>query len=153
MTSDKQKTELLGARIFVENLNLDVSNKFFNFPEESNPIDIIYTPSNLKFQITCFDGGSNRLEKYKQFSFKHELDKIIDQFILEPINKKFIKYRNVGVSDIILLLHYIDYPWTKEIFEKEIKERAFEINEASIKSGFKSIYLVFDIDYNVIKIY
>lgn len=149
----KQITELQASKIYIKYLNLDISNNLFDSPEESSPIDVIYTPKSFKFQITCFDGGSNQLYKYKRYSFKHELDKMIDQFIIEPINKKFEKYKGVGVSDIILLLHYIQIPGTKEMFQKDIQYRKSEINNISIKSGFKSIYLVFDIDDSVIEIY
>ena len=153
MLSKKQRTELRAVIIFVDSLNQTINASDFIFPEEASPVDVIYNPQKAKFQVTSVDGGPNKLIRHNKYEHKIKLTEIVDKYIIDPITKKYNTNFGYGVSDVILLIHSVIYPGRPGGLEADIQKRKKEITDISIKSGFKSIYLVFDMSGLTVPVY
>lgn len=149
----KQITELRASKIFIRSLKPDCEDKYFEFQDERGNTDIVYKPNNYKLQITSVDGGPNKLARHGRYEYGIKIDKLIDEYIIKPINNKFDLYRGHGVSDVILLIHTLNKPFRGNLLNKEIDSNRIRIKAAAEKSGFKSIYLVIDNQEEVILIY
>ena len=151
--SKKQRTELGAAVIFIKSLNTNINYEDLTFPSEADVVDVIYEPQKIKFQVTSVDGGPNKLLRHEKYSYADKLDEIVDKYIIGPTKKKSEKYRGRGVSDVILLIHSINKPGRADELESDIKNRWKEIAKISKESGFKSIYLIFDMPEEALLIY
>ncbi|QQG52895.1 MAG: hypothetical protein HY931_01530 [Candidatus Falkowbacteria bacterium] len=151
--SKKQRTELRAAVLFVKSVGLNINYNDFIFPPEADSIDVIYEPEKIKFQVISVDGGPNKLIRHSTYSWSDKLDEIVGKYVVEPITKKYKCYMGRGVSDVILLIHSVNKPGRTNELESDILNNQKEIIEISKQSGFKSVFLVFDISEQVIPIY
>ncbi|NCN07097.1 hypothetical protein GW933_00225 [Candidatus Falkowbacteria bacterium] len=149
----KKINEFSAAKIYIRSLKLNFSDKDFEFPPQYDNIDIVYKPLNFKFQITSVDGGPNKLLRHGQYEYQIKVDKLIEEYVLFPINKKYDAYKGGGVDDIILLIHVLRKPFRDNLFDLEIDKNIGIIKECALRSKFKSIYLVFDFKNEVIRIW
>jgi len=151
--SKQQRVEVGAAKIFMKFLGVKTTDRDFKFPDQADSIDVVYTPNDLKFQITSFDGGPSKLLNNGKYEYGIELDKVIDEYFIKPTKKKIAKYRAHGVSDVILLIHGIVKPGRSDMLEKDIKKQSSKIKKIAVESGFESIYFIFDINDEVILVY
>lgn len=149
----KLRTELIASKIFIRSLFPDCRDVDFELQEERGNIDVIYKPSDYKLQITSVDGGPNRLLRRGSYDFQIRADRLVDEYVFVPIDRKIECYRGYGVSDVILLIHVLNKPFGSDLFNREIISNSTRINEVAQKSGFKSIYFVIDNPEEVIKVY
>jgi hypothetical protein len=151
--NDKQKTELYAAKRYISFLGYPFSDNDFCFPEECSPIDVLFKPKNIKMQVTSYDGGPNKLHKNGEYSWSVSLNEVAKLYI-EPIFKKFKCYGGgSAIFDTVLLINLTKKIGLNDTFEKSIDLNREIILDISKKSGFKSIYLVFDFKGEILPIY
>lgn len=139
MENIKKSEEYAAVYKFLKWKDIEPLDK--NFKEEETTTDFEYSHKDhiFKFQVTTPDGEVQKLLKRKTFSSGSNYETALDINIIKPIEKKFNKYRGVGVSDTILLIHaIIMYPF----LEKLITENKRLVNKIVEESGFESVFFV-----------
>lgn len=127
--------EIEAVEKFLKNQNKSFNKELIDKNTEE-PTDISY--SNVKYQIVSADFKFKKsINKEKRHSSNRNPEKVFNDFVLEPLQKKN-KYDKDSIKDIILIINAITDP-PKEFINKELQKRQPSFFQ---NFGFKNIYLV-----------
>lgn len=140
---NKKTIEMVAASIYLKSLGLQPQEVDFEL-EPDEPADIIYIPTQEKYQVTQAQGEIGKLLNKGAVSFQHTANQTFQEFVDIAVKRKLKKYGGgSAVSDVTLLIYdLIEPPWLERSVEESKKD--LMVQKLLRESGFREIYCVFN---------